>query len=254
MTCSLQTAIQRQGFVVGPFMKLDSPAVVELAGLGGFDFAIIDMEHGPLDVLTAENLVRAAHLRNLCAIIRVGENNPLMIARALDIGADGVQIPQISTAADAERAVRAAKYFPEGERGVCRYVRAAQYSNIPKAEYFRLANRDTAVIIHIEGQEGLRNLDEILKVEGVDVLFIGPYDLSQSLGVPGEVEHPRVVAEVTSMIQKAGKAGKIIGIFAEDVEKAKKYIEQGVQYISYSVDVGLILNQFQTITRGVKGD
>lgn len=253
MTNLLKSAIQERGYVLGPFMKLDSPAVVELAGLGGFDFVIIDMEHGPLDVLTAENMVRAAHLRNVCAIVRVGENNPLMISRALDIGADGVQVPQISNAADAERAVAAAKFYPRGERGVCRYVRAADYSNLPKAEYFKQANRDTAVIIHIEGQEGLKNLDEILKVDGVDVLFIGPYDLSQSLGIPGDVQNPRVTAEVDRILNVAKAAGKIIGIFVEDVALARAYAARGIQYVSYSVDVGLILNQFKAITQQVRG-
>jgi 4-hydroxy-2-oxoheptanedioate aldolase len=248
----LKSTISQQGYAIGPFMKLDSPTVVELASLGGFDFVIIDMEHGPLDVLTAENMVRAAHLRNMSAIIRVGANDPLMISRALDIGADGVQIPQISNAADAIRAVHAAKFHPAGERGVCRYVRAAEYTNIKKADYFRLANQNTAVIVHIEGQEGLRNLDGILHVDGVDVLFIGPYDLSQSLGIPGEVDHPRVVAEIEKIRVQAKNAGKIIGIFVEDVEMAKKYISNGIQYISYSVDVGLILNQFRSVVSQIK--
>lgn len=253
MSNTLSSILNKQGYVLGPFMKLDSPAVVELAGLAGFDFVIIDMEHGPLDILSAENMVRAAHLRNLIAIVRVGENNPLMISRALDIGADGVQVPQISNAKDALNAVRAAKFFPEGERGVCRYVRAADYTQISKAEYFKRANQDTNVIIHIEGQEGLSNLDEILKVDGIDILFIGPYDLSQSLGIPGEVENPRVIAEVTRIMDDAKTVGKKIGIFVEDISTAKNYISKGIQYVAYSVDVGLILDQFKSITTQIKG-
>jgi 4-hydroxy-2-oxoheptanedioate aldolase len=252
MTNLLKSTIEKQGYVIGPFMKLDSPTVVELAGLAGFDFVIIDMEHGPLNLLVAENMIRAAHLRNMIAIIRVGENNPLMISRALDIGADGVQIPQISNALDAVRAVQASKFYPEGERGVCRYVRAAEYTHLPKAKYFVQANHDTSVIIHIEGQEGFKNLDEILQVDGIDILFIGPYDLSQSLGVPGDVENPKVVAEVTRIINKASEFGKIIGIFTEDVSSARNYISRGIQYISYSVDVGMILNQFQSIASEIK--
>ena len=252
MANTFKTLLKDQGYLLGPFMKLDSPTVVELAALGGFDFVIIDTEHGPLDVLTAENMVRAAHMRDMLAIIRVGENDPLMISRALDIGADGVQIPQISNAADAIRAVHAAKFFPEGERGVCRYVRAAEYTNIKKADYFRQANQNTVVIVHIEGQEGLKNLDGILHVPGVDVLFIGPYDLSQSLGIPGEVDNPRVVAEIEKILVQAKDTGKTIGIFVEDVETAKKYISKGIQYISYSVDVGLILSQFKGVTSQVK--
>lgn len=233
--------------VIGPFMKLPSPAVVEIAGLAGFDFVIIDCEHGPLNILEAENMVRAAHLANMSAVIRVGENNPNMISRALDIGTDGVQIPQISTKEDAMKAVKAAKFMPLGERGVCKYVRAAKYTSIDKNQYFDIANKDTLVIIHIEGIEGIENLDEILEVEGIDVIFIGPYDLSQSLGIPGDINNIKVEEKMKEVVSKASEKGKIIGTFVDDLEMAKKWSTHGVQYISYSVDVGIIYDSFNKI-------
>ena len=248
----LMSAFEKTGYVIGPFMKLNSPTAVELAGLAGFDFVILDAEHGPLNILVIEDLIRAAHLRNLCAIVRVGNNDPLMISRALDVGADGVQVPQITTAEDAKRAVKTAKFFPEGERGVCRYVRAAEYTNISKQDYFKAANKNTSVIVHIEGKEGLKNLNAILDVDGIDVLFIGPYDLSQSLGIPGETDHPILKKEVDRIIRDASKKGKAIGIFVENPEDAKNYIARGIQYISYSVDVGLILDQFKNVVSQIK--
>lgn len=249
----LLAAIEKNKYVLGPFMKLSSATVIEIAGLAGFDFVILDLEHGPLDLSEIENLIRAAHLSNLCAIVRVGANDPLMIGRALDIGADGVQIPQISNKGDAERAVASAKFFPLGERGVCRYVRAAEYTRIPKQDYFLQANKNCSIVVHIEGIEGLKNLDEILEVDGIDVLFIGPYDLSQSLGIPGQTEHPRLLEEIEGIIKKAASKRKAVGIFAETPEAAKRYIDRGVQYISYSVDVGMIYDKFKSVVESVKG-
>lgn len=239
-------------FVIGPFMKLPSPAVVEIMGISGFDYVIIDCEHGPLNVLAAEDMVRAAHLAGISAVIRITENNPAMISRALDIGADAVQVPQVSTKKDAEDVVKAAKFSPLGERGVCRFVRAAGYSSVDKTEYFEKANRETMVIIHIEGQEGVENLDDILTVDGIDVVFIGPYDLSQSLGIPGQVNHPLVEEKMKEVIKKAQSKGKCVGTFVDDVETGHKWMKLGVQYISYSVDTGIIHETCKDITKRFK--
>lgn len=236
----LKEKLSTEKFAVGPFLKLPSPAVVEIMGLAGFDFVIIDCEHGPLNVLAAEDMVRAAHLSGIAAVMRITENNPAMISRALDIGVDAVQVPQVSARADAEKVVKAAKFSPAGERGVCRFVRASGYTSIEKSDYFQRANRETMVIIHIEGREGIDNLDEILQVEGIDIVFIGPYDLSQSLGLPGQVDHPDVEKKMLEVVEKAAGKGKCVGTFVDDISTGHKWAKLGVQYISYSVDVGII--------------
>ena len=243
MSNNIQAKLNKGEYVVGPFMKLPSPVVVEIMGLAGFDYVIIDCEHGPLNVLQAEDMVRAAKLTGISPVIRVGDNDPVMISRALDIGADAVQVPQIGNKQDAESAVKAAKFSPQGQRGVCRYVRAAEYTNIDKFTYFPKANKETMVIIHVEGDEGVSNIDDILTVEGVDVIFLGPYDLSQSLGVPGQVDHPKVIEKMEQVIIKAKEKGKVIGTFVDNVDAGLKWIELGVQYISYSVDVGMFLEK-----------
>jgi 4-hydroxy-2-oxoheptanedioate aldolase len=248
----LKKKLENKSNIIGPFMKLPSPAVVEIAALAGFDFVIIDCEHGPLNMLEAENMIRAAHLSNMSAVIRVGENNPNMISRALDIGADAVQIPQISTKEDAINAVKSSKFSPLGERGVCKYVRAAGYSSMDKSEYFKYANENTLVIIHIEGLEGIENLDQILEVEGIDVIFIGPYDLSQSLGIPGDVNNIKVEEKMREVVNKASAKGKIVGTFVDDIDSANKWKSLGIQYMSYAVDVGIIYDSFKNITKGFK--
>lgn len=225
--------------VLGPFMKFSDPAAVEIAGYAGFDFVIVDLEHGPLSIQRAQDLVRAAELVGITPVIRVRENSPPAILRALDIGAQGVEVPHILTGEDAKRAVEAARFSPEGERGVCRFVRAAAYSHLDRYKYFKKSNQEIMVIVHIEGVEGITNLEDIIEVPGVDILFLGPYDLSQSCRVPGQIDHPLVVKKMQRAVEIARKREVAVGTFVESKEEAKKWIEAGVRYISFSVDVGI---------------
>lgn len=228
----------KAGPVIGPFMKTGDPAFVEAAGYAGCDFAILDMEHGPVSLQEMQNNVRAAQAAGILPVIRVPALSETAVSQALDIGAAGVQIPQIRTAEDARAAVRAARYFPKGERGVCRFVRAAYYSAMERSAYFEEANR-ALVIIQLEGQEAVGNLDEIMRVEGVDILFIGPYDLSQSLGLPGQTTHPRVLAQMKEIVSRARAKGITVGTFADSGDTMRLWLEADVRYLSYSVDVGI---------------
>jgi len=248
----LKDKLEKGAVVLGPFMKFTDPAAVEIAGLAGFDFVIIDMEHGPITYERAQDLIRAAELRNITPVVRVPENKEIYIQRALDIGAQAIQVPQISNAEDAEKVAHASKFYPEGARGVCRYVKAARFSATPKAEYFRQANIDIMTIIHIEGLDGINNLEKIMNVEGIDIIFLGPYDLSQSCGVPGQVDHPEVLKKMTEAVELARKHGKVVGTFVESTESVKKWSNLGVQYLSYSVDVGIYLGACSDIVKAVK--
>lgn len=235
--------------VYGPFMKTLDPAFVEAAGFAGFDYAILDMEHGPLGTENLANLLRAAGVASIVPIVRVPDISEQSIGKALDLGACGVQIPQVSDAEDAREALRLARFHPAGERGVCRFVRAAGYSSIPRSRYFAESN-EALVILQLEGAKALANLDEILEVEGIDVIFIGPYDLSQSLGVPGQVEAPVVAEAVATIAGKARTAGIAVGTFVDDAKAARKWVGAGIRYISYSVDVGI----FHDACRSILGD
>jgi len=227
-----------EGAVLGPFSKTSDPAFIEIMGHAGFDFVIIDLEHGPNTILNAQNLIRAAECAGLFPIIRAKEDKMSTISEALDIGAGGVLIPKITSAADALKAMEIAKFAPMGMRGMCRYVRAAKYTGIPGNRYFKDAN-ESVVIFGVEGTEAIGALDEILEVEGIDIVFIGPFDLSQSVGVPGEIDHPKVTKAMESVVEKCLRKNVHVGTFCETPEAARMWRDTGIKFISYSVDVGL---------------
>lgn len=236
---------------VGIFMKTNDGAFAESAGNGGMDFCILDMEHGPVSYEQLQNLIRACECAGTLPIIRVADVTEECIGKALDLGAAGIQIPQINNRESAEQAVAYAKFYPKGSRGVCRYVRAARYSSQDKFEYFQEAN-EALVIAQVEGQEGVKNLDEIFAVQGIDVVFIGPYDLSQSLGVTGDVHHPKVVQQMKLIIEKAAAAGVTVGTFVDTVEDGLRWKALGVKYIADSVDVGIFYSACKGISSGIK--
>ena len=222
---------------IGIFCKTTAPEFIEVIGHAGFDFCILDMEHGPANLETLQNLIRAAELTGVLPIVRTRDMCPESIAQPLDLGAAGIQVPQVASKAEAEAVVDAAKFSPLGHRGVCRFVRAANFSALDRTAYFPQAN-NALVILQLEGTH-LGEYDKIADIPGVDILFIGPYDLSQALGIPGEIEHPRVLEEMRKIIGVAKRKNKTIGVFADSLPQAQRWIDAGVQYIAYSVDVGL---------------
>ena len=248
---SFKQKLARGSAVYGPFMKSLDASFMEITGYAGFDFAILDMEHGPAGFAEMQNLIRGATFGGLASFVRTSDSSESAISRALDLGACGVQVPQIQSAEEARAVIRAAKFHPAGERGVCRFVRAAKYSSMPRNTYFAQAN-EALVILQVEGQKGLDELDDILSVEGFDILFIGPYDLSQSLGMPGEIAHPKVIAAISDITERARKVGVVTGVFADTFEAVKRWKAAGIQYISYSTDVGIYTDACKLILQNIR--
>lgn len=225
---------------LGTFGRL-GPAAVEVLGYTGWDFVVVDMEHGGFDINQVEHLLRAAKSVGITGLVRVPEPKAVQIMRALDAGAEGVQIPQITTAEDAQLVSKAARYYPEGNRGLCSFVRAAEYSAISPAEHIGSSNKEVLTVVHIEGEESANNTDALLNVPGIDVIFLGPWDLSQSLGVPGETKHPKVINLMHEVIDKCSKKGVAVGTFITTPEDAKYWADRGVQYLMYSTDAGMLV-------------
>src|SRR5215510_10581395 len=219
----------------GVMLTFPSPPVVEMLGYMGFDWILLDNEHGSITVDTAEDVIRAAELSGIAPIVRPVANRPEAIAPFLDRGAWGVQVPHVNTREEAEAAVAACKYFPDGQRGSFSRGRPAQYGmSGPTQEYFAKANANTLVCLMLEEVEAIDNIAEIVKVKGVDVLFIGSGDLSQSMGYPGQQAHPEVQAVMEKGVKRIREAGIAVGVSCPDA-LVPKFLGLGVQYFHGNV-------------------
>ena len=250
---NLKKRLQAGETVVGPFVIVPSVTMIDTLGYSGMDFCIIDTEHGPISQESATDLVIAAQGVGVAPIIRVGDNDERLILRALDIGSEGVQVPQINSIPDAQAVVHAAKYAPLGERGLSIFTRAGNYFKGDGEDHTDRQNDETMTVVHIEGKKGLDNLEEIMTVDGIDVLFLGPYDISQSLGYPGDVRNPIVETALREATAKARAQGRAVGSYAKDVEMGKWLIDLGIQYISINVDAIIYRQACEAIVSSLKG-
>jgi 2-keto-3-deoxy-L-rhamnonate aldolase RhmA len=217
-------------------MTLNSPAVAELMAEAGFDWLFIDAEHSTVDTSEMQSLLQAAG--STPCVIRLAAGEDVPIKKALDIGAAGIIAPQVNSADHARRIVQSAKYAPIGQRGLG-IARAHRYG-LKVREYMQTANDDTAVIVQAEHRDAVANIEAIVRVEGVDGVLIGPYDLSASFGMPGAVDHPEVRAAIDRVHAACRDAGLPIGIFGMTADAVRPYIEQGFTMIVAGVDTALL--------------
>ena len=235
---------------VGTFVTLNSPEIIEMVALAGFDFVVIDTEHGFGSVERTVDLIRAAEAKNITPIIRVTENSRTLILRNLDVGAHGIIVPQVSSLTDANKLIAAAKYDPKGNRGVA-YCRAGDYGQIDLMEYFEKENQETLIVPQCETVEGLSEIEDIAKIEDVDVIFFGPFDMSQSMGIIGKVKSEKVESAACKVLEACKSNGKEAGIFVPDANEAKKRIEQGFKFITIGMDCAIITETFRDIIKGI---
>ena len=215
---------------IGPFIAFPNPAMVEVLGWLGFDFVIIDCEHGPAGYETTENMIRAAELSGTTPMVRIGMNSAQHIQRYLEAGAQGVLIPLINTGADAKSVIDAVRYPPVGKRGAFA-GRSSMYGVQSLSDYVKEANEEVLIGLQIETPEGLINQDEIINTNGADIIFLGPGDLSLNMGHPGEMEHPDVINVIDGLVKKTLAAGKHAGTLGNHPEHAKFWHSKGVNWI-----------------------
>lgn len=219
---------------VGIFYPFSAPGLLEVFAYSGFDFVVIDAEHGALEPAVVETLTLTAEAVGITPIVRVPQNIPQTILRYLDVGPQGVLIPWCQSAAEAQSAVQSAKYHPDGRRGLAG-VRAARYGvGMPLTEYVTVANAEGMVVVQIETAATVAALPEMLEVPGVDVFFIGPNDLSQSMGYPGRPGEPAVQEMIARAIATILAAGRTAGIMVRDAAELVRYRDLGVRCITIS--------------------
>ena len=238
--------------VYGMFSLLGEPALVEMIGYAGMDFTMIDTEHSPNTTEQALQLVRAADAAKVASLIRVTANSPELILRAMDCGAGGVLVPQVNTVAETVAAVRASRYAPQGERGLAGVVRAARYGFTPLPEYLLEANQGNLVITQVEHVEAVKNLDAILEVAGLDGIFVGPSDLSQSMGRTGNFKDPELRKTIHTIIEKTRRTEKWAGIFCLDAADAAYWASAGAQFIAVGTDSMLFASALRNLRREVE--
>lgn len=219
--------------VLGCFMRHADPGLAEVIGYMGWDYLLIDGEHSPLSVRECEHLARVSEITGCTPIVRVPSNMPWLIGQVFDAGIQGVQVPMINTGAEALAAARAGKYHPLGTRGLA-VTRAAKFGQVMPftvADQVQRANAETMLVAQVETVAAIDALPEILEVPEIDVIFIGPNDLSLSLGLPGQLQHPAVEAAFERIIKAVAKSDKALGILVPDAQKAIEWQERGARYV-----------------------
>lgn len=216
----------------GVFLGIPAPSMAEIAGWAGFDFVFADTEHGPGHSESAVGMVRAAEAGGTEALVRVTSSERTQILRALDAGASGVLVPQVNSKEEAERAGAAAHYPPDGVRGIAFSIRAARYGLRKPAEYLAAAKEETLVCVQVESGQAVERVAEIASVPLIDVLFVGPTDLSMNLGHPGDPTHPEVEEAIDRIFEAALASGKVPAILANDVPTAEKWMGKGARMLA----------------------
>ncbi|AEF83768.1 2-dehydro-3-deoxyglucarate aldolase [Treponema primitia ZAS-2] len=239
--------------IYGVFSNGVSAEMVEIMALAGFDFITIDSEHAPSSDETNRLLIMAAESRNTPIFIRTPNKLDSSILRSLDIGAQGLLLPQVNSVEEAEEIIRAAKYAPQGFRGVG-LGRGADYGmGIDLPNYFKQANDNLLIAVQCENIAGVPSLDAIAQVPGVDVIFIGPFDLSQSMGIPGQINAPQVQKIMDTVLEITAKYGKYAGIFTFSVEQAKQFSKLGFRYIIAGSDLRFLSDGCIGAVKELKG-
>jgi 2-dehydro-3-deoxyglucarate aldolase len=237
MTKVLKEKLRRQEVTIGSWVTLGHTSIAEIMAKAGFEWLVVDMEHSVITLNIAQQLIQVIEGCDVVPLVRVGENNPNMIKRVMDAGAYGVIVPMINTKEQAEAAVKAVKYPPLGTRGVG-LARAQGYGD-KFDEYAATVNAESIVIAQVEHIDAVNNLESILSVEGIDGCIIGPYDLSGSLGVPGNFEHPDVLAALRKVEQTCQKRRVALGmhVIQPDYRQVMEKVAKGYSFIGFSLDI-----------------
>ena len=241
---------------IGTYVNLADPAVVEMIGLAGFDAAFIDMEHTAFDLPLVQEMVRACDLAGICSLVRVPDNNPKTILRVLEAGAQGIQVPHIAGRDDALAAVKAVRYAPLGERGMGGPTRASRYGTVPSPEHMKTSNSEILLVVMVEDTEAIRQLEGIAAIDGLDLIAIGPSDLSQALGTSGPND-PRLretIEQIAATLKKVGKAKMTFPMnaaaFPLDVAGLKRL---GVAYSNCNpTDVDRLMSSYRQQVRDIQ--
>ncbi len=238
-------------WLCGTFLNLGSPLTVEIAGLAGFDWLLIDHEHGPGGEDTMLHQLQAAAATPAFPVVRIALNEVPRFKRALDMGAFGVMVPYVNTAVEARSAVSAMRYPPHGIRGVAKINRGAGFGG-DFEEYYLHAHERLVTIIQVETVEAIANVDEIAAVDGADVIFVGPTDLSYNMGIRDQLESPRFIEALQKVSDAAKKHGKAAGILVHNPALVAKCRDLGYTFVALGSDGGSVRSGLLSIVQSLR--
>jgi len=245
----LKRRLKAGELVLGTWVTINHPDVVDMLSELPFDWLVFDMEHAPLEISDVEVLMMPLKGTNVAPIIRVPWNDMVMIKRALDIGAEGILVPWVNTRREAEEAVRYASYPPRGVRGVGPR-RAIRYGRRSFIEYYRnFEENERMILVQIETEKALENLEDILSTPGIDVAYVGPMDLSTNLGIPAQYDNPKFQEALRKVVKACEKYDVAPGIHGFSPERVKEAIEQGFRFIALMSDLGLMRRGFEGLLK-----
>ena len=248
---SFPQLLRQKDCIFGLFVNLNDPSVVEMAHLAGFDFIRIDLEHKMYDPATVLSLIRTADHLDMAVQVRISDVSE--VTRLLDAGADGIVVPGATSVESVQEAIDAIKYYPLGERGISGDARWLDYGQYRFIQKYPEANDNVALILQMENKHAIAQMDEILSMEGVDMIATGRYDLSQALGMPGQNQHPDVLALEEKIIQKAIAHGKMPLILAGNAARVRELREMGVRAMTVTQDTKLLMNGLKQTLSEIKG-
>ena len=235
-----KNAVLNGDILKGTWQRIPSTAVSEVLALSGFDFVTVDMEHGMLDISDLRGMIPAFKSRKVPVVVRISSREPALISKVLDMGADGIMAPQIQSVDEVREIVRASKYAPLGMRGMGMLCTADDYGNLSPQDFAQQANDQVLTIVQIETVEAVEQLDQLLDVEGVDLFYVGPFDLSQALGILGQMDHPLLTETIQRVVDAVKKKGKAVGMHGSSPEFIRYWRERGVGYFTYGVDLAFL--------------
>jgi 4-hydroxy-2-oxoheptanedioate aldolase len=236
----LRARVREGERLIGTFVKSRDPAAAEALAIAGYDFVVADLEHSPLSVADAEGIVRACDCYDVPVIARLPATGLGLCGQLLDAGVTGIQVSDVTSAADAEAARTAVHYPPLGERSLSVSTRAARFGAVPVSSHISASLAQTVLIGQIESAEGVAALDEIIATDVFDALFFGPTDMSLSLRQPGQVDHPDVVAALDAAAATITGSGMTLGIFCANAEQALRWADRGLTLLAVGTDMSML--------------
>lgn len=243
--------IERGEKTVGSFFECGSTAVIEMMGMTGLDYVVIDTEHGPFEAESVGEFVCAAERHHLTPIARVKDISRPAILKLLDVGCKGLIIPQVHSLDDVKKVVEYGKYYPLGERGVAGERANGFTYNMGGSldDWFRIANEETLLIPQCETVDCLNNIDSIVRLEGISGIFVGPYDLSTAMGIPGQFDSPDFLKAIQKVADACHAAGKFCVTYCDNAKKARQYFSMNFDSAAIGLDICVLVEGYRQIVR-----